>query len=163
HRRSLRGRDRAARHHRAAGPGAPGGGSQHHRERRGDRAGHIAGWFGGGGERGGARVVPSPKRGRFIRGGVFVTAPATQTQLEARKQPLTEKRMSFSSESVTEGHPDKVADQISDAILDTILAQDPTGRVACETLVTTGMALVAGEITTKCYVDIPKVVRETIR
>ncbi|HXL14764.1 MAG TPA: S-adenosylmethionine synthetase N-terminal domain-containing protein, partial [Methylomirabilota bacterium] len=76
---------------------------------------------------------------------------------------MTQKRMSFSSESVTEGHPDKVADQISDAILDSILAQDPNGRVACETLVTTGLALVAGEITTKCYVDIPKVVRETIR
>jgi S-adenosylmethionine synthetase len=92
-----------------------------------------------------------------------VTAQATQTKIEAKKQPMTKKKMSFSSESVTEGHPDKVADQISDAILDSILAQDPMGRVACETLVTTGMALVAGEITTKCYVDIPKVVRETIR
>jgi S-adenosylmethionine synthetase len=92
-----------------------------------------------------------------------VTAQATQTKLETRKQPLTQKRMSFSSESVTEGHPDKVADQISDAVLDAILAQDPTGRVACETLVTTGLAMVAGEITTRCYVDIPKVVRETIR
>ena len=92
-----------------------------------------------------------------------MTAPATQTQIEAKKQPMTQKRMSFSSESVTEGHPDKVADQISDAILDSILAKDPMGRVACETLVTTGMALVAGEITTQCYVDIPRVVRETIR
>ena len=92
-----------------------------------------------------------------------MTAQATQTKIEAKKQPKTQKRYSFSSESVTEGHPDKVADQISDAILDSILAQDPMGRVACETLVTTGMALVAGEITTKCYVDIPKVVRETIR
>jgi S-adenosylmethionine synthetase len=72
---------------------------------------------------------------------------------------MTQKTFSFSSESVTEGHPDKVADQISDAVLDSILAQDPAGRVACETLVTTGLALVAGEITTKCYVDIPKVVR----
>jgi S-adenosylmethionine synthetase len=71
--------------------------------------------------------------------------------------------MLFSSESVTEGHPDKVADQISDAVLDSILAQDPNGRVACETLVTTGLALVAGEITTQCYVDIPRIVRETIR
>jgi S-adenosylmethionine synthetase len=71
--------------------------------------------------------------------------------------------MLFTSESVTEGHPDKVADQISDAVLDAILAQDPFGRVACETLVTTGLALVAGEITTKCYVDIPRIVRETIR
>ena len=72
-------------------------------------------------------------------------------------------RYHFTSESVTEGHPDKIADQISDAILDAILAQDPMGRVACETLVTTGIAMIAGEITTKCYVDFPKVVRETIR
>jgi len=69
----------------------------------------------------------------------------------------------FTSESVTEGHPDKIADQISDAILDAILAQDPVGRVACETLVTTGLAIIAGEITTSCYVDFPKVVRETIK
>src|SRR6187401_104550 len=68
----------------------------------------------------------------------------------------------FTSESVTEGHPDKVADQISDAVLDAILAQDPAGRVACETLVTTGMAVVAGEITTTTYVHIPDLVRETI-
>ncbi len=68
----------------------------------------------------------------------------------------------FTSESVTEGHPDKVADQISDSVLDAILADDPNGRVACETLVTTGLVLVAGEITTECYVDIPKIVRETI-
>ena len=69
----------------------------------------------------------------------------------------------FSSESVTEGHPDKVADQISDSILDTIMAQDTKCRVACETLVTTGMAVIAGEITTDCWVDIPSVVRETIK
>ena len=69
----------------------------------------------------------------------------------------------FTSESVTEGHPDKVADQISDSILDAILAQDPLGRVACEALVTTGMAVIAGEITTDCYVDMPAVVRNTIR
>ncbi len=69
----------------------------------------------------------------------------------------------FTSESLTEGHPDKVADQISDAVVDAILANDPTGRVACETLVTTGMACVAGEITTSTYVDIPALVRETIR
>ena len=69
----------------------------------------------------------------------------------------------FTSESVTEGHPDKVADQISDAILDAIFEKDPYGRVACETLVTTGLAFIAGEITTTCYVDIPKVVRSTIR
>jgi len=70
---------------------------------------------------------------------------------------------SFTSESVTEGHPDKVADQISDGILDAILSEDPNGRVACETLVTTGLALIAGEITTTCYVDIPRIVRETIK
>jgi S-adenosylmethionine synthetase len=69
----------------------------------------------------------------------------------------------FTSESVTEGHPDKMADQISDAILDAILKDDPNGHVACETLVTTGMVFVAGEITTETYVDIPKIVRETIR
>ncbi len=68
----------------------------------------------------------------------------------------------FTSESVTEGHPDKLADQISDAVLDAILAVDPVGRVACETLVTTGVVIVAGEITTSGYVDIPQVVRETI-
>src|SRR5512143_4044270 len=69
----------------------------------------------------------------------------------------------FTSESVTEGHPDKIADQISDSILDAILAQDPVGRVACETLVTTGLAMIAGEITTSCYVDFPQIVRNTIR
>jgi S-adenosylmethionine synthetase len=69
----------------------------------------------------------------------------------------------FTSESVTEGHPDKIADQISDAVLDEIIAQDPNARVACETLCTTGLVMVAGEITTHCYVDIPKIVRETVR
>jgi S-adenosylmethionine synthetase len=69
----------------------------------------------------------------------------------------------FTSESVTEGHPDKIADQISDGILDAILAQDPVARVACETLVTTGLAIVAGEITTSCYVDFQRVVREVIK
>src|SRR5437588_10320068 len=68
----------------------------------------------------------------------------------------------FTSESVTEGHPDKIADQISDAVLDAIVAKDPTARVACETLVTTGMAVVAGEITTSTYVHIPDIVRGTI-
>jgi S-adenosylmethionine synthetase len=72
------------------------------------------------------------------------------------------KRHVFTSESVTEGHPDKVADQISDAVLDAILAQDQHGRVACETLVTTGMAVVAGEITTSAYVHLPDLVRETV-
>jgi S-adenosylmethionine synthetase len=71
-------------------------------------------------------------------------------------------RYLFTSESVTEGHPDKVADQISDSILDYVLSQDPMGRVACETLVTTGLALVAGEITTKCVIDYPSIVRKTV-
>ena len=66
----------------------------------------------------------------------------------------------FTSESVTEGHPDKVADQISDAVLDAVLTQDPTGRVACEVLVTTGVCMVAGEITTTTYVDVPTIARE---
>jgi S-adenosylmethionine synthetase len=69
----------------------------------------------------------------------------------------------FTSESVTEGHPDKIADQISDAVLDTLIAQDPYSRVACETLVTTGLAFIAGEITTKAYADLPGIVRETIK
>lgn len=69
----------------------------------------------------------------------------------------------FTSESVTEGHPDKIADQISDAVLDAILEQDPMGRVACEVLLTTGLVVVAGEITTSCYVDIPRIARDTIR
>src|SRR5437773_5760778 len=69
----------------------------------------------------------------------------------------------FTSESVTEGHPDKIADQISDAVLDAIIAKDPAARVACETLVTTGLACVAGEITTTTYVHIPDIVRSTIR
>jgi len=69
----------------------------------------------------------------------------------------------FTSESVTEGHPDKIADQISDAVLDAILTQDPRGRVACETLLTTGLVVVAGEITTNCYVDVPELVRRTIK
>jgi S-adenosylmethionine synthetase len=72
-------------------------------------------------------------------------------------------RTLFTSESVTEGHPDKIADQISDAILDAVLAEDPVGRVACETLVTTGMAMIAGEITTKTYVDFASIVRATIK
>jgi S-adenosylmethionine synthetase len=74
---------------------------------------------------------------------------------------VTEK-WTFTSESVTEGHPDKMADQISDAVLDAILTEDPTGRVACETLLTTGLVVVAGEITTEAYVDIPKLVRQTV-
>ena len=76
---------------------------------------------------------------------------------------MSKRKMYFTSESVTEGHPDKMADQISDAILDAILEKDPEGRVACETLVTTGQVHVVGEISTKCYVDIPKIIRKTIK
>ena len=68
----------------------------------------------------------------------------------------------FTSESVTEGHPDKIADQISDSVLDAVLAEDPKGRVACETLVTTGLVVVAGEISTETYVDVPRLVRDKI-
>ena len=75
----------------------------------------------------------------------------------------TNNKRLFTSESVTEGHPDKIADQISDAVLDAILTKDQYGRVACETLLTTGLVVVAGEITTEAWVDIPKLVRETIR
>ena len=76
---------------------------------------------------------------------------------------MSKERYLISSESVTEGHPDKLADQISDAVLDAILAEDPMGRVACETLVSTGLIVVAGEITTSCYVDIPKIARDTVK
>lgn len=76
---------------------------------------------------------------------------------------MSVKHMLFTSESVTEGHPDKMADQISDSILDAILAQDPNGRVACETLVTTGQVHVVGEVSTDCYVDIPKIIRQTVK
>src|SRR4051794_33820771 len=69
----------------------------------------------------------------------------------------------FTSESVTEGHPDKICDQISDGVLDAVMADDPKGRVACETLVNTGLVIVSGEITTETYVDIPEIARETIR
>jgi S-adenosylmethionine synthetase len=83
--------------------------------------------------------------------------------LTAGEQPLSDnQRNLFTSESVTEGHPDKIADQISDAVLDAVLAEDPTGRVACEVLVTTGTCIVAGEITTKTYVDVQRIARSTI-
>lgn len=83
--------------------------------------------------------------------------------INLKEQTMLNNKRLFTSESVTEGHPDKIADQVSDAILDTILKDDPNARVACETTVTTGMALIAGEISTTTYVDIPKVVRETIK
>src|SRR5687768_7103683 len=76
---------------------------------------------------------------------------------------MSRERTLFTSESVTEGHPDKIADQISDAVLDAVLTGDPKGRVACETLVTTGLIMVAGEITTRTYVDIPKIARNTVK
>ena len=75
---------------------------------------------------------------------------------------MTTRSFQFTSESVTEGHPDKIADQISDAVLDAVLKDDVDGRVACETLITTGLVVVAGEITTTTYVDIPRLVRRTI-
>jgi S-adenosylmethionine synthetase len=76
---------------------------------------------------------------------------------------MTPRSFLFTSESVTEGHPDKIADQISDAVLDAALANDPLSRVACETLITTGLVVVAGEMTTETYIDIPHIVRETVK
>ena len=78
-------------------------------------------------------------------------------------QPLSDNEYLFTSESVTEGHPDKMADQISDGVLDAVLRDDPTGRVACETLVNTGLVVVSGEISTSTYVDVPRIARETIK
>src|SRR5216117_1521524 len=77
-------------------------------------------------------------------------------------QQLSENEFLFTSESVTEGHPDKMADQISDGVLDAVMRDDPTGRVACETLVNTGLVVVSGEISTTTYVDVPTIVRETV-
>jgi S-adenosylmethionine synthetase len=77
--------------------------------------------------------------------------------------PLNEGEHLFTSESVTEGHPDKVCDQISDAVLDAVMAGDPGGRVACESLVNTGMAVVSGEISTDVHLNVPEIVRETVR
>src|SRR3982750_4762123 len=76
---------------------------------------------------------------------------------------MAARTFSFTSESVTEGHPDKIADQISDSVLDAVLANDPAGRVACETLITTGLIVIAGELTTSCYVDIPRLARSVVR
>src|SRR5213078_552229 len=76
--------------------------------------------------------------------------------------PMASRDFLFTSESVTEGHPDKIADQVSDAVLDAVLTDDPNGRVACETLITTGLVVVAGEITTIGYVDIARLVRDTV-
>ncbi len=88
---------------------------------------------------------------------------AAHPRKDQRRRMQTKGKYFFTSESVSEGHPDKVADQISDAVLDTLLAQDPDAHVACETLVTTGMAVIAGEISTRGYADLPTVVRDTIR
>lgn len=89
--------------------------------------------------------------------------PSSILETYTKEAYLMSKRKLFTSESVTEGHPDKICDQISDSILDAIFAKDPNARVACETSVTTGLVLVAGEISTKTYVDIPKIVRATIK
>src|SRR5262249_24776298 len=100
-------------------------------------------------------VLRAPKRPCYSHMISDSTSPGRQQM--ARDEYL------FTSESVTEGHPDKIADQVSDAVLDAILGKDPVGRVACETLLTTGLVVVAGEITTSCYVDIPRIARETIK
>jgi S-adenosylmethionine synthetase len=84
------------------------------------------------------------------------------SQISPKECPVLNMKYIFTSESVTEGHPDKIADQVSDAVLDAVLSEDPNGRVACETLVTTGICVVAGEITTKTYVDVPRLVRGVI-
>ena len=99
--------------------------------------------------------------GLFSFGGERKVIPAYNAP-DLRKEKQMEKLL-FTSESVTEGHPDKMCDQISDAILDALMEQDPMSRVACETCCTTGMVMVMGEITTKAYVDIPKIVRDTVR
>ena len=98
-----------------------------------------------------------------IRSFLFNTQRENFRNINLKEQTMLNNKRLFTSESVTEGHPDKIADQVSDAILDAILKDDPNARVACETTVTTGMALIAGEISTTTYVDIPKVVRETIK
>ncbi len=114
------------------------------------------------------KQIHRPRRARRGRGPAprhhARRAPTTRSHPSARQRganPVT--RWTFTSESVTEGHPDKMADQVSDSVLDAILAEDPDGRVACETLLTTGLCVVAGEITTKAYVDIPKLARDVIK
>src|SRR5262245_30709927 len=105
------------------------------------------------------------QRGHCVTSDVSSTAGACGGACDAAEEERGMSRKGrhlFTSESVTEGHPDKIADQISDSILDAILAQDPVSRVACETLVTTGLAIVAGEITTTAMVDFQDVVRSTI-
>src|SRR5687767_11067729 len=116
-----------------------------------------------------ARVGDSLHVRRMGAGRLRTTSHLRAARLQERPEILTGEGIAmnrdfmFTSESVTEGHPDKIADQISDAVLDEILRQDPKGRVACETLVKTGMAVIAGEITTTCYADMPTIVRNTIK
>src|SRR5690606_29637304 len=85
------------------------------------------------------------------------------TEVQLQREHMNLRNCLFSSESVTEGHPDKMADQISDAVLDAVLAQDPKGRVACETLLSTGLVLVSGEITSTALINIPEIARETVK
>src|SRR5690349_5864830 len=98
-------------------------------------------------------------------GSMGVSAPDLPRRPQDRRDVLSEAKRNFlfTSESVTEGHPDKIADQISDAVLDEVMRQDPKGRVACETLVTTGLVVVSGEITTSAHIDYDQLVRDTIR
>src|SRR5581483_3496697 len=112
-----------------------------------------------------ARCAPSSRTGRARRAGCRASRRSSRSgrRVSGSLPRMAPRAFSFTSESVTEGHPDKIADQISDSVLDAVLADDPDGRVACETLITTGLVVVAGEITTKTYVDIPRLVRERIR
>src|SRR5262249_4052267 len=116
--------------------------------------------------RSGSRWNPQPgSEGRAARRKPGGSADNHSMEAQLRKgtgESMTDETFYFTSESVTEGHPDKLADQISDGVLDAILEQDPSGRVACETLLTTGLVLVAGEITTSCYIEIPALVRRTL-
>ncbi len=118
---------------------------------------------GQGAKSGGQRKMRNPPLLPFQvrRPACFFFSPANKPKTNEREEAIMAKRI-FTSESVTEGHPDKICDQISDAVLDAILAQDPGGRVACETVTTTGMVTVMGEISTHCYVDIPSIVRRTV-
>src|SRR5213082_2147211 len=100
---------------------------------------------------------------RYCLGGTAIRVSRFLSLSRETLMAVPPKQYLFTSESVTEGHPDKIADQISDGVLDAVLREDPGGRVACETLVNTGLVVVSGEITTDTYVDIPKIARETIK
>src|SRR5690242_6884547 len=106
--------------------------------------------------------VPGPK-GVVVRGGQRPGPPSPTRLVRRRHSAVSQDKYLFTSESVSMGHPDKMADQISDGILDAILEQDPQARVACETLLTTGLVCLAGEVTTKAMVDYPTVVRRIVR